>query len=163
MFINIVVAFIFPWLLVIFFANKVDKLILSLIAPLGSVLAFTIDELGFYFGYWNVIPFDEDTIAELPFNLGIYSIFAFLLIFLIHKYKYPTLTILIFSLITTLLEFIYLLIGRVEYGNGWNIGWTFVSYLVPYYFLWRYYKLLLRLKIFKRDIKNTHLSHKNKA
>ncbi len=126
------------------FHKKMNKALLLTIAPFGSVLAFFVDELGFYFGFWNVKPFDDDTIAELPFNLGLYSILAFLLILLIRKYKKALFTILVFSLVTTGLEFIYLIIGRVEYSNNWNIGWTFLSYLAPYFLLYFYYKALVK-------------------
>lgn len=30
----------------------------------------------------------------------------------------------------TLLESGLVLVGKVDYGNGWNLSWTFVSYLL---------------------------------
>jgi hypothetical protein len=151
MFYTVVVAFLVPWFLTIIFYKKLDKALLFTITPIGSVIAFSIDELGFYFGFWNIKPFYDDTMAELPFNLGLYSILAFLLISLIRKYRQPLITIISFTLLTTILEFIYLIIGRVEYGNRWNLGWTFVSYLVPYFLLYLYYNALMKINVLNKS------------
>lgn len=41
-------------------------------------------------------------------------------------------TLIYYSLFTTLLEYGAFSVGIVVYGNGWNIGWTFISYFVAY-------------------------------
>ncbi|OMG02158.1 hypothetical protein BK146_00020 [Paenibacillus sp. FSL R7-0333] len=57
--------------------------------------------------------------------------------------KYSTLTFLVFySLLTTIMEYGAFSVGIVDYGNGWNIGWSLVSYLVAYTIVIIYRKLI---------------------
>lgn len=76
-----------------------------------------------------------ETISFVPFDLGLYAVLGSILIYTLSKRPFrlnPVLTIIIFSLITTFLEYIALLLGAIVYGNGWSIGWTFISYLTAY-------------------------------
>ena len=50
--------------------------------------------------------------------------------------------ILVFSLGTTLLEGVAVLIGHVGYGNDWNLAWTFISCLVAYVAVYQFYMLI---------------------
>jgi hypothetical protein len=43
------------------------------------------------------------------------------------------------------LEYIALLVGLVTYGNGWNVGWSFLAYLIPYLIDYWYYLKLKKL------------------
>lgn len=96
--------------------------------------------VGFHLDYWNLEPFD---IAALPSDFGIYPVLGCFMIDNINSTKYSSLSvIIIYSLITTFLEFGAHLMGIVEYGNGWNIGWTFVSYLIGFTVVVLYRKLL---------------------
>ncbi|WP_251400930.1 hypothetical protein [Ureibacillus chungkukjangi] len=51
------------------------------------------------------------------------------------------------TLLTTIGEGIWLLLGMVLYQKNWNIGWTLISYLFPFYFIYLYYLFLKGLKI----------------
>jgi len=55
--------------------------------------------------------------------------------------------ILIFSILTTATEGAALILDKVHYENGWNILWTFLSYLTPYSICYCYYLKLKKLKI----------------
>ncbi|KIV55535.1 membrane protein, partial [Aneurinibacillus migulanus] len=60
----------------------------------------------------------------------------------------PYAIILIFSLATTLLEYVMLVFGKVSYGQNWNILWTFWSYVLPYFIIYRYYIALKKLGLY---------------
>ncbi|EEK70321.1 hypothetical protein bcere0007_52430 [Bacillus mycoides] len=51
------------------------------------------------------------------------------------------------SLFTTLLEMTLVLSGKVVYGNGWNIVWTFFFYIIPNMWVYWYYLYLRKLQV----------------
>jgi hypothetical protein len=114
------------------------------------IITFTINEFGFYLGFWEVLPsVNQKTLSALPFNLGLYPILASYLIYFIKRYKYPCLVLLLMTIFTTLIEMIFGYFGRVIYSNGWNNVWTFFSYLIPYVLVFCFYTYLKNLKILK--------------
>jgi hypothetical protein len=114
------------------------------------IITFTINEFGFYLGFWEVLPsVNQKTLSALPFNLGLYPILASYLIYFIKRYKYPYLVLLLMTIFTTLIEMIFGYFGRVIYSNGWNNVWTFFSYLIPYVLVFCFYTYLKNLKILK--------------
>ncbi|MBD2871789.1 hypothetical protein [Paenibacillus arenilitoris] len=140
---------IVPWLFGIYMARKVPKILL-LIFPVGIVISHTINDWGIHERYWIFAPVKEnnESVAALPLDLGLYAILAASLIWAIHARKRGSLLIiLLFSLGTTLLECFGLLIGRVWYDNGWNVGWTYLSYVFAYYLVYFYYLLLKRQRL----------------
>ncbi|WP_018392480.1 CBO0543 family protein [Bacillus sp. 37MA] len=145
----IIIAFIIPWLIVLLHLHPKDKKLIPLIGPFGVVVSFLTNELGLYFGFWEVYPFpDLKTIATLPFNLGLFPILGCYMIFFIKKrMTHPYFVVFLATLFTTILEFIFVLMGKVTYGNGWNILWTFVSYLIPYLSAYWFYLYLIKLKV----------------
>lgn len=150
MVINIICGFMLPWVFGGLYLWKEDKFTLFLIYPLGSTLAFTINLLGLHFEWWELAPYiqEDESLSALPFILGLYPITACLLIHLINRTKInPFLLIIASASLITCLEWIYLLFGMVSYGNGWNIPFTFVSYLVPYLISFWYSRSMLDKKI----------------
>lgn len=148
MLLNIAVGFLIPWIFGAYLYRK-DKRFLLLIGPLASVFTFILIDLGELFRVWNLYPFEMDnSIAAIPFCLGIYPINASYMIYLIHAKKIPQYgAILIFSIVTTIEEGLGLIVGRVIYDKGWNISWTFISYLIPYLICYYYYFVLFKEKI----------------
>ncbi|WP_407312148.1 CBO0543 family protein [Desulfosporosinus sp. SB140] len=146
MLINILLGFFIPWILGISLYRK-DKRILLAIFPVGSLMAFTINIFGFYFEFWNLTPIlKEKTMAALPMDLGVYPILGCYLIYLVdHKQWNPFLLIAIFAGLTTVFEFMGVVTGKVVYMNHWNIGWSFVSYFIPYTLEVWYYRILFCL------------------
>jgi len=145
-FLHLVLVFLLPWIVGICHLYKKDKQVIPIIGPAFSILAFTINEFGFYFGFWEVFPFPEQrTLSALLFNFGVYPVLASYLIYFIKKYKHPFLFVFLMTLVTTLLESIYVYYGMVNYGNGWNAFYTFFSYLVPYVLIYLYYIYLKRI------------------
>ncbi|MGO4547023.1 CBO0543 family protein [Paenibacillus sp. 2TAB23] len=108
-----------------------------IISPIAAVVSNVINTIGFYFGFWNYKPkFSKiETISAMPLDFGLYAVLGTLLIYALCKRTFrlhPVIVIMIFSLFTTFLEYMALLFGLVKYGNGWNIGWTFISYSIAY-------------------------------
>ncbi|MGG3449907.1 hypothetical protein [Domibacillus aminovorans] len=109
----IIIAFIIPWLIVLLHLHPKDKKLIPLIGPFGVVVSFLTNELGLYFGFWEVYPFpDSKTIATLPFNLGLFPILGCYMIFFIKKrMTHPYFVVFLATLFTTILEFIFVLMG----------------------------------------------------
>ena len=149
MIINIVLGFIIPWVFGVILYFK-DKKTLLVIAPISSVLAYTVNEFCFHLNFWRLVPVNiNDDLTSVSVNLGLYPIFGCYFIYYIsRKHIKPYLIILIFTLATTIFEYIGVLFNLVTYGNGWNIGWTFLSYLIPYLLIYWYYLNLKHLKVF---------------
>lgn len=143
---NALITFIIPWVFGVILYFK-DKRILLIIAPIAGVIAYTFNALGSFFKLWRFAPFDIDGNFTTMFaNLGLYPILASYTIYYIHKKTLsPFGGILLFTLITTFLEYLALLFNLLTYSNGWNIGWTFVSYLIPYILVYLYYYKLKTL------------------
>jgi hypothetical protein len=145
---NVIVAFIIPFIFIIILYFK-DKKILLTIAPCQSAIAYTINSIGFNFGLWDLYPFGQKGIVHVPFDIGIYpALSAWMIYFINCKKVTPSKAILIFAILTTGFEGYGILLGRVVYGHGWNIGWTFISYLVPYIINYRYYLSLKGIGVF---------------
>ncbi|MEQ6353201.1 hypothetical protein ABNX05_01065 [Lysinibacillus sp. M3] len=152
MFFNIIWAFIIPWTIGILHLNKRDKLVIPLIGSFCSVLSFVINEIGFHFDFFEVMPLiDEKNTSALPFIIGLYPILGSYLIFFIRKFQHPFLIIFLMTLLTTFLELTFVYFGIVKYYNGWNGYYTFVSYLLPYILAYRYYLFLDKtLNLYKK-------------
>ncbi|MBB6214739.1 hypothetical protein HNQ80_000822 [Anaerosolibacter carboniphilus] len=144
---NILLGFLFPWLLGFYLYLKDKKTVLS-IAPFSSLVAHLFNMLGMHLGLWQVTPFHLFDVSVLPFELGLYAILGSLLVYTIQRTKLNHhLIILIFGASTTLLEQLSFFLGIVHYSNSWNIWWTFISYLTPYYLVYSYYIALKHVSI----------------
>ncbi|WP_138754006.1 CBO0543 family protein [Paenibacillus sinopodophylli] len=149
MMINIICGLIIPWLAAIPLIRKKTKLLL-LIFPIGAVVSMVINSLGFQMNFWDFTPFipNDESVSAMPLDLGLYPVLGSYMIWAITLRKSWTAAILLlFILFTTLLEYIALLCGKVSYGNGWNIGHTFLSYLLAFGLVYLYFKLLARFRM----------------
>ncbi|MHB8033836.1 hypothetical protein CF069_07765 [Clostridium botulinum] len=145
---NIIVGFIIPWISGIVFYFT-DRKILFTIAPFQSVVAFTVNSFGFFYKFWSIYPHEYSKFASIPYDLGIYPILSVYLIHYINKTKLNSyLLIIIVTIFTTFLEWLGILSGKVLYSNGWNLGFTFISYLIPYLINYWFYIQLKKMKIF---------------
>ncbi len=85
---------------------------------------------------------DDETISALPFDIGLYPLAACLAIYWIEvKKTNHILTLITLSILLTGIEYIGFILHKVQYGHGWNIGWTFVSYLIAAITAYGYYVL----------------------
>ncbi|MFD2087856.1 CBO0543 family protein [Brevibacillus brevis] len=143
MLVNFIAVFLIPWILGAWLYTKNDKIVLT-IAPTFSVLSFVVNHLGVQAGYWEIVPVLENkSFSGLFYDTGIYPVLATLLVYLIHRRRLnPFILIVLITSGTTFLESIGYYFGRVLYANGWNFGWTFVSYLIPFSLTYLYYIFL---------------------
>lgn len=138
---NIIIGFLIPWILGVYIYIKEERLFL-IIYPFGCAVSYTINMIGFYFGFWSIKPYEYGVFVSLPLNLGLYPIVGTYFVFLLHKEIIkPYYFILIFSSLTTVFELLMLILGRGIYGNGWNLFWTFISYLMAYILAYWFYDL----------------------
>ncbi|EAZ87045.1 CBO0543 family protein [Lysinibacillus sp. FSL M8-0216] len=148
MILHLFLVFLIPWTICLMHLYKKDKILLFLVAPFFSVVAYLMNALGFYFDFWEVLPFPQQkSFAALPFDVGIYPVLSCYCIYFIKKVNKPFLVLLLMTLLTTFLEGIFVFFDRVIYQNGWNIYFTFFSYLLPYLFLYGYYRFLLKIRV----------------
>jgi hypothetical protein len=136
MFYNIIFGFILPWVLTLFLIRK-QPVLFIIISPVTALISISIETVGFYFDFWNFKPLIEknQTISVLPLDMGLFAVLGSLFIYTLSKRSallHPIYIILLFSLFTTFLEYIAFHFKLVTYGNGWNIGWTFISYSIAY-------------------------------
>jgi hypothetical protein len=149
MLVNIIFGFIIPWLAAIYLVRKSPKILL-LIYPVGALVSMIINSLCFQMKFWDFTPLipDDQSVSAMPLDLGLYPLLACFLIRTIFLHRKKTvLVMLLFVLFTTLLEYMGLLIGKVSYGNGWNIGYTFLSYLLAFSCVYLYFRLLERFRV----------------
>ena len=145
---NIILAFIIPWIFVVwlFFINP--KIIL-IIFSFTSVVSHTINAIGINMNFWAVKPFELKAFSALPFDLGYFPLLGCFLVYIISKTKRnPYSTIFIFVFLITCIEFLGVLSEFIIYGNGWNIFYTYFSYLIAYTLVYWYYLWLKKLNIF---------------
>lgn len=132
MVLNVAFGFIVPWVLVAFILRK-DRKSLFLGAPIGAVSAFVINELGFHMNFWRMKPFELHALSAMPLDIGMYPVLSAFFIHNVRKNKNNlTLLIFMFSMITALMEYFGVIIGWIRYYNGWNIYYTFLSYLAAF-------------------------------
>ncbi|MGE7760416.1 CBO0543 family protein [Peribacillus sp. NPDC097895] len=147
MFFHIIIGFILPWILGIYLFKKHRRLFI-IFYPIGSATSFMINEIGFTY-FWKM----DKTLASFSYDLGLFPIACCLFICSIHLEKLSTLTsFLIFTLGTDLLELSIVLLGKLDYRNGWNIYWSAVSYLLAYLIVYGYYKLVLNYFSFNKRL-----------
>jgi hypothetical protein len=144
MILNIIVGFVIPFIFGIFLYRK-DRKVIIFIAPIASVISFVINEIGYSSEWWEFSPsFQEnETLSALPMDIGLFPFLACLMIHIMLKKNIkPFFMILIFSIFTTLIEFVGFILEKVKYQKGWNIFYTFLSYTCAYILGYLYFKLI---------------------
>lgn len=144
---NIILGFVIPWIFGICLYKKNPKVVI-LIAPISSILAHSVNVFGGLLKYWKLQPTKLGEFSVIPFELGIYAVIPCFMIHIIKNKKVaPYISILLFTAVLTIQEYIYIKLGRVIYNNGWTIYFTFFSYLIPNFMVYKYYKLLGKFNI----------------
>ncbi|WP_396020855.1 CBO0543 family protein [Bacillus sp. SD075] len=136
---HIIIGFILPWILGIYLFNNHRRLFI-IFYPFGSTISFLINKIGFSY-FWKM----DNHLNSISYDMGLYPIACCLFIYIIHFKKMSTLiTFLIFTLGTNFLEHLIVLLGKLDYRNGWNIYWSAASYLLAYLIVYVYYKLVIK-------------------
>ncbi|VUG07055.1 hypothetical protein PPOLYM_03463 [Paenibacillus polymyxa] len=135
---NFIAGFIIPWILGLGFIK--DRKLLFVFVPITVALSTVINTIGFNY-FWFLSPrFRNVSFSALPFDLGLYPIvICSMLYFISSKGTKAAPSIVLTSVFLTVIEWIFKEFNRVTYFNGWNIFWTFISYVVPAVVLYLYY------------------------
>lgn len=157
MILNIIVGSLIPLVPGIYLFKK-DRLMFLLIAPVGSVLAWSVNQLGNAYGFWEIRPLQlaEKSLSAMPLNLGLYPVISALMIFAHRTYIRNAIVVPLFACLLTLLEYIGVLANYVLYYRGWNIYWTFVSYLLPLTLVFAYCRWLEHAGILQSPSEGEH-------
>lgn len=143
---NILLGMVIPIIMGVWILRR-NFTILIQYYPLGVAISSCINNVGFNY-FWNILPNTRNqSYAALPMDLGIYPIAGCLMMYaILVKGANPWLAILVASLSLTLIEWVAKMMGHVIYFNGWNIFWTFLSYLLPFVIAYGYSKILTYTK-----------------
>lgn len=144
--INNLYGFIIPWILGLKLIQK-DKNLLLKMFPFIALMSTLINFWGRYNKFWILKPRlrKRRYLTTMPFNIGLFPILGTTMVYIIRSSKlHPSFWYVLNSLLTTGLEFSYKSLGRVVYGNGWNLFKTFISYLISNYSTYRYYLWLYK-------------------
>ncbi|MFD2333549.1 CBO0543 family protein [Cohnella sp. GCM10020058] len=132
MFINWLIGFIIPWLCLALSPIPNKQMLCLRVAPSGSLIAFLFNDIFVRYGFWIAKPITEanESFSTVPFNLGLYPVCGVFLVFFIERrIASPIFVIFVWSLGISFAEWILVQLKWILYGNGWNIGWTYCSYL----------------------------------
>ncbi|WP_369803481.1 CBO0543 family protein [Cohnella sp. OV330] len=113
----------------LFFIKKASRVML-LSFPISAYLGLLFNDIGVAMKWWSLVPSKLESIATLPYSLGLYPV----VVSLMYQFVYPKLKatgfIILTAILLTLCELCFMLLGHVDYEDGWNTGWTLVSYMI---------------------------------
>lgn len=142
--VNVLLGFILPWLFCIYLIKKDMKTLLT-IAPFTALVSSIINDIGVYVQWWLLVPVHLESVSTFPFNIGLYPVWGSYMIHYIKHYRMnPFFMVIAVAFLLTLIESSLMLFDRLFYGNGWNLLWTLVSYLVTYALVYGYFHVLQR-------------------
>lgn len=128
-----------PWIIGILLYKKQKELLR--VVPFVWVISTLVCVWGNHYKFWIVKPErkSKQYLTTMPYNLGLYPILCMFMVYWIEKTKQGLPLVFLFSLFTTIAEYGLVLRKKVTYRNDWNSLKTFFSYVLPYYFVYRYY------------------------
>ncbi|WP_145325979.1 CBO0543 family protein [Paenibacillus xylanexedens] len=147
MLLNVILGFVIPVVIGCWILRKSLKLLL-IFFPFGVATSTVFNNIGFNY-FWRLEPeFTNRSFSALPFDLGLFPMAGCLMIYYVNRHRaHPWLAAIVSALILTIVEWISKENGKVSYFNGWNIIWSYVSYLVPMVMAYLY--SLIFFKVFK--------------
>lgn len=147
MIVNIILGFIIPWALSLIILKKNIKIII-IFAPFASMVAFMINDIGTSLGFWDLEPIinEDESASALPLNLGTFPAIACLMLYLLlHSNINRIILIISTSIFLATVEAICKAVGYCHYSNGWNIFYTFLSYLTALLLVYLYEQFVIKL------------------
>lgn len=139
-------GFVTPWVLSLFIVKRKEWLTVFVMAPFASIMGMTLDRMWFHLGYGAFHPNPTSSMDAIPCELGVFPVFVSIFVIFTERYRRKWLFLCIFTTIVTLWEGFGILIGVVEYKNGWNLFETYVTYFVGFWVSFYWYELWLRLR-----------------
>ncbi|MFC3040522.1 hypothetical protein ACFOGI_09720 [Virgibacillus xinjiangensis] len=144
MIVHTLIGFILPWFAAVWLL-KMDSILLKIMVLFVMIESLFVNVIGLQLGFWLLLPLEAIPIlSQMPYILGAYPITAAYMVYFIQSSDKPVAGLVLFSLLITGLEFILLSVDWLVYGNGWNIIFTFFSYLVPNALAYQFYKITRR-------------------
>ena len=144
MILNIIFGFIIPWLTMGMYLYKKDKKIIFYIIPFASLVAFGVNLFGYTLNLFHLEPLELGILSTFPTNLGYFPLLGGLFIYSIRASSFNNkLKMILFSILSSALEYNFVISGKIVYSENWNIFFTFLSYLLAYTVGYYYYIALI--------------------
>ena len=127
----LIVSFFLP-LALGFILVILDAKLVILMAPYACVGAYIINTIGFGGKWWYLKPLlGTQNLTALPVNLVFYPTLGTLFIYLAEHSKISRVFLLfIFVVLTSIFEYLIILVGWLSYCDGWNVYFTSITYLI---------------------------------
>ncbi|TMV51980.1 hypothetical protein FE783_03270 [Paenibacillus mesophilus] len=137
-------GFIIPWLFGCYLLKNDLKTLIT-IGPVASLISFAVNDFGVHIQWWSHEPAHLGSLSLFTSNVGLFPIVACFMIHFVnlHQEKYKV-AIFISAVLLSALEGVSLVLNKVNYTNGWNFGWTFISYILSLAIIYRYNLLLIK-------------------
>lgn len=147
MLLNVILGFVIPIVVGCWILRKSLNLLL-IFFPFGVATSTVFNNIGFNY-FWHLAPeFTNRSFAALPFDVGLFPMAGCLMIYFINRHRaHPWIAVFVSALLLTIVEWIAKEYGKVWYFNGWNIFWSYVSYLIPMVMAYLYSSIFF--KVFK--------------
>jgi hypothetical protein len=146
---NLIIYLVVPLIFAFILYNENSRLFL-IVFPLCCVIAFIINNIGITMGFWSIYPYTNSYSSNILLNIGLYPTVGTYLIYFAHKRKINALMLIgIFAIVSTIFKWIMIIMGRTVYGNGWNLYFTFITFMLSYYFGYLFYLLLVKKEIIR--------------
>lgn len=131
MLINVLVGFVLPWVTILPII-RLHPVFLFTILPFTALISVIGNQVGMQLGwFWlnpdHFIPLSWSLFIDLGYNPAAAVWFTYVLHF--NKWKRWA-AYLTFLIVLNGLEYVAVMLGKVEYSSAWNIYLTFSSYLI---------------------------------
>ncbi|ARI78625.1 hypothetical protein [Halobacillus mangrovi] len=145
----IVLGFIIPWLTAPYVYKLAPKIFYT-VAPVGALIAVTLNQLGIHLGLWKVHHMPTVVLLDSIFlDFGIFTVVSVWFIFILYyKQKNPLWVYPAFIFGMTGIESIALAIETVSYDEEWNLFYTLLMYIGGFTTLHILTRKLVTLKIY---------------
>lgn len=141
LFVVIILSFVIPWIIGICQFSRA-KYIIVLAVPFSSSLAFTLNTIGLDLSFFYPTVSSETIMHTVGIlgNIGIVPLESCIFIYLTEhtNVKKYILNILL-SLVSTIIDLLFIRFKLLAYDNGWNMYWTFIMFFISFYIVYFYY------------------------
>lgn len=148
-FILVASSFVIPWIIGILIYLRDHKTILT-IAPFSSMLSFILNIPGVDYGLFypaQILNIKPQTLSILA-NFGSLCILPCMFIYSVRHLRIkPVYLVVIYSAIGTVFDLLLIALRILIYDNGWNIFFSFITFLISLYIVYLYYLWLKKLNM----------------
>ncbi|OAB29597.1 hypothetical protein [Paenibacillus macquariensis] len=137
---NIIFGFILPWIFGCYLFKRNLSFVLH-VSTIAALIAFLFNDIGHFMDWWYVLPKNYGTLSFIPYNLGVFAVIPVFALYQINNGGRTWLIIPLASFLLTIFEGLLVITGKVVYSSGWNLGWTYISYLIALIALYVIYSL----------------------